>query len=139
LLGADGPSFPTIVASNANAALPHAIPGKTKIRKNSLLLIDWGARFDGYCSDMTRVIGVGGMPAKMRDVYQVVLEAQMAAIDAIAPGKAYKDIDAIARKIIIKAGFGKEFNHSLGHGIGLDIHEQPRLASTAEGELVPGH
>ncbi len=138
-MGADGPSFNTIIAVGANASLPHAIPGGTKTKKNEIILIDWGARLEGYCSDMTRVIALGKMPAKMREVYQVVLEAQMAAIDAIAPGKALKDIDAVARGIIDKAGYGKEFSHSLGHGLGLDIHEQPTLSTRSEGVLEPGH
>jgi Xaa-Pro aminopeptidase len=139
LLGADGNSFPTIVAADANASLPHAIPGSRKVRRNGIVLIDWGARGNGYCSDLTRVVGVGGMSAKMREVYQVVLEAQLAAIDAIAPGKALKDVDGIARRIIDKAGYGPQFGHSLGHGIGLDIHEQPTLSPRSHGMLEPGH
>jgi len=139
VLGADGTSFPTIAAADANAALPHAIPGRKKVRKGGLLLVDWGARADGYCSDLTRCIGLGGMKPKIREIYQIVLDAQMAAIDAIAPGKAMKDIDAVARDIISKAGYGKQFGHSLGHGIGLDIHEQPTLATRSVGELQPGH
>jgi Xaa-Pro aminopeptidase len=137
-MGADGPSFNTIIAVGANASLPHAIPGGTKAKKNEIILIDWGAKLGGYCSDMTRVIALGKMPAKMREVYQVVLEAQMAAIEAIAPGKVLKDIDAVARGIIDKAGYGKEFSHSLGHGLGLDIHEQPTLSTKSEGVLEPG-
>jgi Xaa-Pro aminopeptidase len=138
-LGADGPSFNTIIAVGANASMPHAIPGQTKAKKNEIILIDWGARLDGYCSDMTRVIALGKMPAKMQEVYKVVLEAQMAAIDAIAPGKVLKDIDKVARDIICKAGYEKEFSHSLGHGLGLDIHEQPTLSTKSEGVLEPGH
>jgi len=138
-LGADGPSFNTIIAADANASLPHAIPGKKKIRKGGIVLIDWGAKYGGYCSDLTRVVGVGAMSRKMREVYQVVLDAQMAAIDAIAPGKKLADIDKVARDIITRAGYGKAFGHSLGHGIGLDIHEQPTLASRSVGELQPGH
>jgi Xaa-Pro aminopeptidase len=138
-LGADGPSFNTIVAVGANASLPHAIPGRTRTRNNQIILIDWGARLSGYCSDMTRVIALGKMPAKMREVYAVCLEAQMAAIDAIAPGKSLKEIDAVARDIIAKAGYGNEFSHSLGHGLGLDIHEQPTLSTRSEGVLEPGH
>lgn len=139
LLGADGPSFPTIVAADANASLPHAIPGKSKFRRNGILLIDWGARLHGYCSDLTRVVAAGRMPAKIREVYKVTLDAQRAAIDAIAPGKSLKEIDAVARDIIAKAGYGPQFGHSLGHGIGLDIHEQPTLSQRSEGVLEPGH
>jgi Xaa-Pro aminopeptidase len=139
LLGADGTSFPSIVAADANASLPHAIPGSKKVRKGGILLIDWGAKFAGYCSDLTRVVAIGKMPAKIKEIYTVCLDAQLAAIDAIAPGKSLPEIDAIARNIISKAGYGKQFGHSLGHGIGLDIHEQPVLASRAKGVLEPGH
>lgn len=139
LLGADGTSFPSIVAADANASLPHAIPGSKKVRKGGIILIDWGAKFGGYCSDLTRVVSIGKMPAKIKEIYQVCLDAQLAAIDAIAPGKSLPEIDAVARDIITKAGYGKQFGHSLGHGIGLDIHEQPVLASRAKGVLEPGH
>jgi len=139
LLGADGTSFPSIVAADANASLPHAIPGSKKVRKGGIILIDWGAKFKSYCSDLTRVVAIGKMPAKIKEIYSVCLEAQLAAIDAITPGKLLSDIDDVARKIISKAGYGKEFGHSLGHGIGLDIHEQPVLASRAKGVLEPGH
>ncbi len=137
-LGADGPSFPTIMAADANAALPHAIPGKSKLRKGGIVLIDWGARYQGYCSDMTRVFAFGNMKPKLREIYQVVLDAQLAAIEAIRPGVEMAEVDKIARDIITKAGYGKEFSHSLGHGIGLDIHEQPRLAASIKGALQTG-
>ncbi len=138
LLGADGPSFPTIVAADANASLPHAVPGTRKIKKGGIVLIDWGARYRGYCSDLTRVVAIGKMPHKIRDIYQVVLDAQQAAIDAIRPGKSLGEIDAIARGIIASAGYGQYFGHSLGHGVGLDIHEQPTLSARSKGELRPG-
>ena len=139
LLGADGTSFPSIVAADANASLPHAIPGQKKVRKGGIILIDWGAKFGGYCSDLTRVVAIGKMPVKIKEIYQICLDAQMAAIDAIAPGKKLSDIDKVARDIISKAGYGSQFGHSLGRGIGLDIHEQPVLASRAKGVLEPGH
>ncbi len=138
LLGADGPSFPTIVAVDANASLPHAIPGKAKIKRGSLVLIDWGARQGGYCSDLTRCVAVGRMSPKMREVYQIVLDAQLAGIAAIAPGKELKAVDAVARQVIIDAGYGPQFGHSLGHGIGLDIHEQPTLSTRSQGVLKVG-
>jgi Xaa-Pro aminopeptidase len=138
-LGADGTSFPSIVAADANASLPHAIPGKKKVRKGGIILIDWGAKFNGYCSDLTRVVALGKMSAKMQEIYTICLDAQMAAIDAIKPGMKLAEVDAVARDIITKAGYGKQFGHSLGHGIGLDIHEQPVLASRAQGVLEPGH
>jgi Xaa-Pro aminopeptidase len=137
-LGADGVSFPSIIAADANASLPHAVPGKKKIKAGGIVLIDWGAKWGGYCSDLTRVVAVGKMKPKIREIYKIVLDAQMAAIDAIAPGKRLCDIDAVARRVIDKAGYGERFGHSLGHGIGLDIHEQPVLAAKAKGELEPG-
>lgn len=139
LLGADGASFPTIVAAGANASLPHAIPGTRRLRRPGLLLVDWGARVGGYCGDMTRVLALGRMPARLVRAYDVVREAQLAAIDAIAPGRRLAEIDAVARRLIQRAGYGRRFGHSLGHGVGLEIHEQPVLAGRASGELVPGH
>ncbi len=139
MLGADGASFPTIVAADANASLPHAIPGQRKIKKSGVILIDWGARWKGYCSDLTRVVAIGKMPIKIQEIYRVVLEAQRTAIDAIAPGRRLKDIDTAARRVIEKAGYGAYFGHSLGHGIGLDIHEQPTLSARGQGVLQVGH
>ena len=138
MLGADGCAFPTIVAVGANASLPHAIPGGRKVKKGQIILIDWGAVWNGYCSDLTRVVAVGAMPAKMREVYRVVLEAQHAAIDAIAPGKMLCEIDVTARRVIEKAGYGDLFGHSLGHGLGLNVHEQPTLSEKSKGQLMPG-
>lgn len=138
--GSDGTSFPTIVAADANASLPHAVPGPRKIQAGGTVLIDSGARWGGYCSDLTRVVALGKMPAKIREIYKIVLDAQLAAIAAIAPGKKLKDIDKVARDIIKKAGYGDRFGHGLGHGIGLDIHEQPVLSyRMKKGELKPGH
>jgi len=137
-LGADGVSFPSIVAADANASLPHAIPGSKKIRKGGIVLIDWGAKYRGYCSDLTRVIAIGKMKPKLREIYQITLDAQLAGIAAIAPGIRQCDVDAAARAVIDKAGYGKYFGHSLGHGLGLDIHEQPVLAGSAKGVLEPG-
>ncbi len=139
ILGADGVSFPSIVAVDANASLPHAVPGSRKVKRGSLILIDWGARWHGYCSDLTRVVAVGKMKPKLREIYQVVLDAQQAAIAAIKPGRSLKDVDAAARSIISAAGYAKHFGHGLGHGIGLDIHEQPTLSHRSKGELKPGH
>ena len=137
-LGADSVSFPSIVAADANASLPHAVPGKKKIKVGGSVLIDWGAKWGGYCSDLTRVVAIGKMRPKVREIYKIVLDAQMTAIDAIRPGKSQSEIDAVARRIIDKAGYGDRFGHSLGHGIGLDIHELPVLASKADGELEAG-
>ena len=137
-LGADGTSFPTIVAADANASLPHAVPGKKKVKKGGSILIDWGARADGYCSDLTRMVALGRFKPKVREIYEVVLDAQQSAIDAIAPGVTLKDVDAVARDRIKRAGYGERFGHGLGHGIGLDVHERPVLSPRSTGELAPG-
>jgi len=135
-IGGEGPAFATIVAIAANAALPHHIPGRTRVKANIPILIDSGACANGYRSDMTRVIALGGLSQKLTEVYQVVLEAQQTAIDAIRPGAKLKDVDAAARNVIAEAGYGEYFGHGLGHGIGLEIHEQPSFSRAADGELV---
>ena len=137
-LGADGVSFPSIVAAGANGSKPHATPGKSKSARNRPLLIDWGARVDGYCSDMTRTLCPGKWPKRMREVYEVVLAAQVAAIKAVGPGVSTKAVDRVARDIIADAGYGDRFGHGLGHGIGLDIHEGPRVAQLGETTLKAG-
>jgi len=129
LRGASGPSFPPIVAAGANGSMPHYYPSaRAKIRANKPLLIDWGAVFDGYCSDLTRTYGVGKMSRKVDEIYRIVLEAQLASIDAIRPGVSCRSVDIAARSIIEKAGYGEMFGHGLGHGIGLDVHEAPGLS-----------
>ncbi|MHC4218745.1 MAG: M24 family metallopeptidase [Planctomycetota bacterium] len=122
--GASGPSFGTMVATGPNSSMIHHASGPTPIGPGTLL-IDWGAVVDGYCSDMTRTFGVGEMPPKVRELYDIVLEAQLTAIDACAPGKTGAEIDAVARGIIERAGHGGHFGHGLGHGLGLDVHEEP--------------
>lgn len=122
--GASGPSFDAIIGAGANSSVPHHLTGQTTIREG-VLLVDWGAAVDGYHADLTRTFGVGSMPAKIREIYAIVLEAQLAAIDAIAPGKVCAEIDAVARKIISDAGYGEQFGHGLGHGLGMDTHEPP--------------
>lgn len=136
--GADAPSFQTIAAARANGSKPHARPGATRAAASRPLLIDWGARVDGYCSDMTRTFSFARWPKVMREIYEVVLEAQIAACDAVAPGITGAQLDSIARDIIDNAGYGDRFGHSLGHGIGLDVHELPRLARTSKDILEPG-
>jgi Xaa-Pro aminopeptidase len=137
--GGEGPSFPIIVATGPNSSLCHAIPGKSRVRKGQPLLIDFGTVSGGYCSDMTRVLSFGPLRKPLDEVYKVVLEAQQAAIEAIKPGVKLRDVDAVARKIIADAGYGDRFGHGLGHGIGLDIHEQPVLSGKVKGLLQPGH
>jgi Xaa-Pro aminopeptidase len=136
--GATGLAFPTICAEGPNAALPHARPGKRKVRRGSALLIDWGARVEGYCSDLTRVIFIDSIPPKLREVYNIVLNAQTRAIRALRPGRRMCDVDAEARGCIDRAGYGKAFNHGLGHGFGLDVHEPPSLSWRSDEKLAPG-
>jgi Xaa-Pro aminopeptidase len=136
--GAAGPSFPTICAEGPNAALPHAYPGKRKVKRGSAILFDWGAQIDGYCSDLTRMVFVGSIPPKIRAIYPIVLEAQMCAIAAIRPGKRMCDVDAIARNIIAEAGYADEFNHGLGHGLGMEVHEAPSLSWRSKEKLEAG-
>jgi Xaa-Pro aminopeptidase len=138
LEGAEKPSFETIVAFGANSALPHAQPGETKIAGNGILLIDMGTMRGGYASDMTRCVHLGNPGAKARKLYSAVLEAQQAALEAVKPGARGGDVDGAARKVLRRQGFGAAFVHSTGHGLGLEIHEAPRLGRGDETELVPG-
>ena len=137
-LGADGPSFPTIVAVGPNASLPHARAGDQSATSGSAILIDWGARLGMYCSDLTRVLFVGRIPPRLGKLYQVVLDAQLKAIQAIKPHVAANRVDAVARRRIRAAGFGQNFRHGLGHGLGLQVHEQPRIAARSKTQLLPG-
>ena len=136
--GAEGPSFDPIVAAKANGSLPHATPGRTKTAMGKPLLIDWGALVDGYASDMTRTFSLGRWPRKVREIYGIVHEAFLAGCDAVKPGVSCHDVDEAARSIIRDAGYGPEFGHSLGHGIGLNIHEEPRLSQRNMMTLQPG-
>ncbi|MBK9166609.1 MAG: aminopeptidase P family protein [Bryobacterales bacterium] len=126
-LGASGPAFDTIVAVAERSALPHAQPSTRVFATNILLLIDMGAFVDGYASDMTRVVALGKAPRSARRVYSAVLEAQLAAIDAIRPGVTAGQVDRAARRVLAAHGLAKAFVHSTGHGLGLEIHEPPRL------------
>lgn len=121
------PAFDSIVAFGPNSAKAHAVPGGAKLAKNGVVLIDWGARAGGYCSDMTRVFALGKWHPLLADVYKLVLEAHQAALDAAKPGMTGQELDAVARAVIEKAGYGPRFGHGLGHGVGLNIHENPRL------------
>ncbi len=136
--GAKSLSFPPIVAVGPRAALPHARPTQCKLGGGDFTLIDWGVNSGLYMSDLTRIIVTGKISPKLRKIYGVVLKAQLAAIDAIRPGKTCEEIDRVARRIITRAGFGKKFGHGLGHGTGLEIHEAPRLAVGQKTKLRPG-
>jgi Xaa-Pro aminopeptidase len=136
--GARGASFPPIVAVGDRAALPHYRPGARRVGDAPFILIDWGAFGGLYASDLTRVIVTAKIPPKLERVYRVVLRAQERAIDAIRPGRTCEEIDAVARGVIEKAGFGRRFGHGLGHGIGLQIHEAPRLGKKQKTKLKPG-
>jgi Xaa-Pro aminopeptidase len=136
--GAKALSFPPIVAVGPRAALPHATPTLRRLGDGDFTLIDWGANSGLYMSDLTRIVVTGRISPKLRKIYAVVLKAQLAAIDAIRPGRTGEEIDHVARKIITGAGFGKAFGHGLGHGTGLEIHEAPRLAVGQKTKLRPG-
>jgi Xaa-Pro aminopeptidase len=136
--GAKALSFPPIVAVGPRAALPHARPTNRKLSESDFTLIDWGVNSGLYMSDLTRVIVTGRISPKLRKIYGVALKAQLAAIDAIRPGRTCEQVDAVARRIITRAGFGKAFGHGLGHGTGLEIHEAPRLAVGQKAKLRPG-
>jgi Xaa-Pro aminopeptidase len=136
--GAEGLSFPTIVASGPNSALPHAIPGDRRIRVGEPILFDWGARLDGYCSDISRTVVIGQPDNTFKKVFQTVLDAQSRAIDAIKAGMSSRAVDTIARAHVEKQGFGGKFGHGLGHGTGLAIHEAPRLSPLKDTVLEAG-
>jgi Xaa-Pro aminopeptidase len=136
--GAEGASFPIIVAAGPNSAKPHAVPGQRPIGIGEPVLLDWGAKLDGYCSDISRTVIFGPVDAQFKKIYAIVREAQAAAIAAIQPGAEGRAVDAIARRVIEQAGFGDNFGHSLGHGTGLCIHEAPRLSPHSEDTLAAG-
>ena len=138
-LGAQRPSFDAIVAHAEHGALPHATPRDVAIATGRLVTIDWGAELDGYCSDCTRTYAVGEPGERARELYALVARAQLAGLDAVAPGVSGKDADAAARTVIEAAGLGERFGHGLGHGVGMEIHEAPRLSRTSTATLAAGH
>lgn len=137
-LGADGNAFDTIIASGENGSLCHAIPGERKLRRGDMITMDYGAKFGGYCSDMTRTVALGEPSAEMRRVYDTVLHAQTMCEEALAPGKNCFDIDKLARDYIDAQGYAGRFGHGLGHAVGIDIHESPRLSYSCHDVLKPG-
>lgn len=136
--GADGPAFDSIVATGPNSAVPHHRPTDAVLARGHLVKLDFGARIDGYHSDMARTIVLGEPASWQREIYDLVRSAQAAACRAVRPGAAAAEVDAVARGIIEQAGHGDGFLHSLGHGVGLEIHEAPSLAKTGEGTLSAG-
>ena len=126
--GAEDMAFESIIASGPNAALPHAVPTERKIRKRDHIIFDIGLKVDGYCCDMTRTVFMGKPDSKIKEIYKIVREAQLAALEYVRPGEISTKPDSIARDIIGKAGYGEYFGHSLGHGVGLATHEAPRLS-----------
>ena len=136
-LGAD-PSFPAIVAAGPNGALPHAEPGERVIDGGELVVFDMGAQLDGYCSDGTRTFAVGEPGEHAREVYEVVRAAQAAALEAVVAGASGEAVDGVARKVIEDAGHGDRFGHGLGHGVGLEVHEAPRVSQRSEDVLEAG-
>lgn len=137
-LGAEGTSFDTIAASGVHSSMPHAIPTDKVIEEGDFLTMDFGCRVNGYCSDMTRTVVYGTGSNRQREVYETVLRAQQAALEAIRPGMKGCEVDAVARKVIEDAGYGECFGHSLGHSVGLMIHETPCFAPRDEAVIEPG-
>lgn len=137
-LGASGNSFETIVGSGPNGAKPHHRPSGRRIERGDLVVLDFGAKVDGYCSDMTRTVMVGEPTPTQQRMLDVVTEAQQAGVDAVRTGAPTRDVDAACRRVIEDAGWGEAFLHATGHGVGLEIHEAPRVAGTADATLAPG-
>ncbi|MFY9488589.1 MAG: Xaa-Pro peptidase family protein [Solirubrobacterales bacterium] len=137
--GAEGLSFPPIVAGGAHGALPHAEPRDVQIERGQLVVLDLGVVVDRYCSDATRTFASGPISDEAKEIYEIVAAAQLAALAAIAAGVECKAVDAAARDEIEAAGHGERFGHSTGHGVGLEVHEQPTLAARSTSTLQPGH
>jgi Xaa-Pro aminopeptidase len=137
--GADDLAFEIDIAAGPTAASPHALPGERVVEEGELVLVDAGAKLDGYCSDCTRTFAVGEVSSSLRELYGVVLEAQQAGVEAVRAGVAGRDVDAAARAVIADAGYGENFGHGLGHGIGLVVHEAPALRPEADDVLAAGN
>ncbi len=139
LLGAQRPSFDSIVAAGPHGALPHATPRDVEVARGQLVVIDWGAELDGYCSDCTRTVAAGEPDEQARIVYELVLAGQIAGVDAVRAGARAREVDGAARTVIDNGGFGERFGHGLGHGVGLEIHEGPRLSQRSDDVLAAGN
>lgn len=138
-LGAEDRSFPAIVASGAHGALPHAVSRDIPVERDTLMVVDMGCVVDGYCSDCTRTFATGDLNHHAREIYDLVSRSQLAALEAVRPGADCKQVDTVSREIISEAGHGDHYGHGLGHGVGLEVHEGPRLAQTATGSLAVGN
>lgn len=138
-LGATSVSFDTIVASGLRSAMPHGVASDKVIEQGDLITLDFGCYYQGYVSDMTRTFAIGDPGEKLKEIYQIVLDAQLAVLEAAKPGLTGIQLDAVARDYITKYGYGEAFGHSTGHGIGLEIHEGPNVSSRAEKQFVPGN
>jgi Xaa-Pro aminopeptidase len=137
--GAEAPSFPPIIASGTHSALPHAVPRDVEIPENTLVTIDWGAQLDGYASDCTRTYATGpDLDPRDREIYELVLAAQIESLAAVKAGAGGREVDAVARDIITAAGHGEHFGHGLGHGVGAEVHEGPRLSQRSDSTLATG-
>lgn len=136
--GAQEKSFDTIVASGYHSAMPHAVPSKKALEKGDFITLDFGCKFEGYCSDMTRTVVLGKAGEKQKEIYRIVLEAQETALAALKAGMTGAQGDKLARDVIQKAGYGAYFGHGLGHSVGLKIHEKPALSRKEENVLKPG-
>jgi len=137
--GAEDISFPPVVAVGEKSALPHAKPGDDEVSRDNLLLVDMGAKCDGYCSDLTRTVYFGDPTPKVREIYNIVLKAQRTGLNELGPGVSARVAHQKASKVIEEGGYGDHFGHGLGHGVGLDVHEGPRLSKTSDDTLKPGH
>lgn len=136
--GASSTSFDTIIASGERSALPHGVASDKKIGANEFVKLDFGALYKGYCSDITRTVVVGKPTEKHKEIYNIVLEAQLHCLEHLKPGMTGKEGDALAREVIVKAGYGDRFGHGTGHSLGLEIHESPRLSPQCDTVLEPG-
>jgi Xaa-Pro aminopeptidase len=136
--GAEAASFEPVCAAGAHASMPHAVSGEAPLPAEGPLLVDWGARLGGYCSDLTRMVCVGRIPRQLQALVDVVLAAQEAVLRHLRPGARCGDADAAGRAVIARSGYGARFGHGMGHGVGLAVHESPRLGPRAETVLLPG-
>jgi len=138
-LGAHGLAFPVVLATGPNGARPHAEPGERTVERGQTIVVDAGCSIDGYCSDCTRTFAAAPLPGELKEAYAACLQGQEAGLQAVAPGRSGVEVDGVARGVIDAAGYGKEFGHGLGHGVGLLVHEAPRLSPESSDDLAAGN